>query len=171
MISRRHPQIELAFLRLRSRLTDLPTNAFTTLFIPVGFISLLLIFVSLEVNKRLKSQATPLVLEGDAARSTTMWYSVAPQQDGGLTIASNDGNHFAIAQDGQGFVSFEEHLIAKKKQVLQDVMLANRMDETSSMVVLSVDESLTYAHIRPVIYALSRAGISRYGFEGRVLEQ
>ncbi|MCX6119378.1 MAG: hypothetical protein NT027_17705 [Proteobacteria bacterium] len=176
IISRKHPQIELAFDRIRQRIHGSNTFPITTLFIPVGFISLLMIFVALETNKRIKSLATPLILSGEPTTSPAMWFSIAPHEKG-LAISSSDGAHFFIESQSQNgapqnqFKEFEEHLRSRTKQVLGDVVLANRMDSNSAFVVLSVDESLTYAHVRPVIYALANAGISKYGFEGRVLDQ
>ena len=169
IISRRHKQVELSFGRLADRLDFKNINPFSYFLLPTGLVCLLLIFVSLETNQRIRTQTTPVELEGVPAKTATLWFSVAPAE-GGIFISGNNGDTFLVENGGNGLQAFEKHLQGQKQKVIADVALANRMDADSSMVILSLDESLTYAHIRPIIYVLGKVGISRYGFEGRVLE-
>jgi biopolymer transport protein ExbD len=168
MISRKSPQIELAFVRLRENLSKGERGVPVALFIPVGFIALLMVFVALETNQRIKSLASPMTLEGEPAKETSLWYSIAPVEDG-LLIAGNDGQSFNVSATGEGYQEFENHLMERRKQLISDLTLANRMDGNSTFVILSVDEQLTYAQVRPVVYSLAKAGITKYGFEGKIL--
>jgi hypothetical protein len=40
---------------------------------------------------------------------------------------------------------------------------------TRTTAVLAVDQKLKFNHLRPVIYALAEARISKYGFETRMI--
>jgi hypothetical protein len=110
-------------------------------------------------------------LSSEVQPSDGIWYSLAPTETG-LRIVSDQGDRFDISADS----SPEEHakltnqIRTRMKNVLADVALANRMMDSTTFVVLSVDERLTYSHIRPMIYSLAAAGVTRYGFEGRIVK-
>ena len=66
-----------------------------------------------------------------------------------------------------------KHLVKYLKTRVHKEILATGMSMEANLIrikaVLAVDETLSYAHIRPVIYALGEARISKYGFETRLL--
>lgn len=171
-IPTRSPVIAASLMRQKARLSMPLTTNLGVLLLPIGLMSLLLIYVSVETNPRIFSTAKPLQLNLPAEEDNAkLWFSLAPSEQG-IVIVSNSGESFdLVAKDGEtDLTAFTEHLKARVMAVISDVAIANRMDAKSSFVVLSVDERLTYSHVRPVIYALAEAGITRYGFEGRVLK-
>lgn len=171
IVPARSPKMASAFARVQSRLAMPFTATPAFLFIPVGFAALLLIYTALETNPRLLSTAKPIALAGNEADEAPLWYSVAPDKDG-IVVTSNTGEAFQIQNEHQdaGIKKLGAHLKDRGSDSMLDVALSNRMDQRNAFVVLSVDERLTYFHVRPVIYALASAGITRYGFEGRILK-
>lgn len=171
-LQKQSSKLQAALLRQRERLAVPFTANPVILFIPFGLMCLLLIYVSLETSPRIYSNAKPLLLNHKEESPTfTLHYTIAPAPEG-LRIVSNNGDIFSLngQQDDKGLDLFTNSLKSSIRSTINDVALANRMDEQTSFVVLTLDERLTYAHVRPVIYALASAGITRYGFEGRILK-
>lgn len=170
---KRSPRIALALERQADRLV-MPFTAWPTyVLIPVGIILILSAFLPLELNERLVSQAKPLQLSGPEAPATNLWFAIAPTKDG-VSITSIDGHVFQLSDntpDAERGAAFRAYLREVKASVIESTTLANRIDQNSSLVVLSADERLNYYHLRPVIYALASAGVTRYAFEGRILKK
>jgi hypothetical protein len=168
----RSDKIARSLLRQRERLTMAWTWNATYALLPMGLISVLLIFTSLETNKRIRSSAKPINLVGIESFESKLWFSIAPSKEG-IRITTRDGDLFEIENSDQKLTSekFEAHVRQASKKSLVDIALANRMTNHSTFVVLSVDETLTYYHVRPVVYALANAGITNYGFEGRIVSE
>lgn len=170
MAPKRSPRIALALDRQAHRLV-MPFTAWSTYaLIPVGIIVILSAFIPLEINPRLFSQAKPLQISGPEAPPTSLWFAVAPTKEG-ISISTTDGKSFELKNDErekERGEAFREYLSERKKELIKEKTLANRVDDQSTLVVLSADERLTYFHLRPVIYALASAGVTRYAFEGRI---
>ncbi|MCX6125743.1 MAG: hypothetical protein NTV34_13505 [Proteobacteria bacterium] len=167
----RSSKILASFTRQKARLAMPYTATPAILLIPVGFMCLLLIFVSVETNPRLFSTAKPVQLVLEEFVGGRLWYSVAPYEQG-IRIISDSGKFFDLQGEinAAALTEFSSHLKLRMQKILADVAVANRMDKSTSFVILSVDERLTYSHLRPVIYALADAGVTRYAFESRILK-
>lgn len=170
---KRSPRLALALERQSERLV-MPFTAWPTyILIPIGIIMILSAFVPLEVNSRLFSRARPLQLSGDEAPPTNLWFAVSPTESG-ISITSKDGKVFelnsAVPVDKRA-EEFRSYLVERKEELIRTNVLANHIDPNTSLVVLSADERLTYFHLRPVVYALASAGITRYAFEGRIIKK
>lgn len=169
---KKSPRIALALERQSERLAVPFTVWPTYVLIPVGFMLLLSLFIPIEVNPRLFSLAKPLQLSGEEEQPSSLWFAVAPSK-AGVSISTIDGQVFEMSNDvpeEKRGEEFRAYLKGKSQSIIQASALANRLDQRSSLVVLSADERLTYYHLRPVIYALASAGITRYAFEGRILK-
>lgn len=169
---KRSPRVALALDRQRARLT-MPFTAWPTyVFIPLGFMLILSLFIPIEINPRLFSKAKPLQLSGEEAPGVNLWFAIAPSKNG-ISITTLDGHLFEFNNDvpeHQRGEKFRAYVKSAAKSVIETAALAHRLDENSSLVILSADEQLTYYHLRPVIYALASAGITRYAFEGRIVK-
>lgn len=170
---KRSPRLALALERQAERLV-MPFTAWPAyLLIPVGIILILSAFVPLEVNSRLFSRAHPLQLSGEEAPPTSLWFAVAPTNSG-ISVTSIDGKVFELSNTAPAETRAEElrsYLLERKEDLIKSNVLANHLDPNATLVVLSADERLTYFHLRPVVYALASAGITRYAFEGRIIKK
>ena len=170
---KRSPRLALALERQAERLV-MPFTAWPAyILIPVGMIMILSAFIPLETNQRLFSRARPLQLSGEEASPTDLWFAVAPT-DSGISITTIDGKVFELKnsepEEKRG-EEFRAYLKERKEELIKSKTLANQIDPSSTLVVLSGDERLTYVHLRPVVYALASAGVTRYAFEGRIIKK
>ena len=71
--------------------------------------------------------------------------------------------------ESKGYKEFTDFLGARRKRIVEDMVLSMDRDsiEAKSRTVVALDETLTYAHFKPVMLALANAGIRSYGFETR----
>jgi hypothetical protein len=63
---------------------------------------------------------------------------------------------------------FEKYMKAWAKRHLQNVVRSGQITADTNLAAIAIDQKLTYHHVRPVIYALAAAGVSKYGFETRL---
>jgi biopolymer transport protein ExbD len=161
------PPIFQGISRIRGRL-EMPVE-FNPAFvlIPIGFCLLLLVFTRLESDFRLLSSSVPVTIDKPEAPPPAIWFSLAPSDDK-IRIVSRNGDVFFIdPNDVSAESPFPVYLKKEMNRVLTDTVLSARLEKSSGFVVLSVDQHLTYQHVRPVLYALANAGVARYGFETR----
>ena len=172
IILKRMPKVEDSFSRLTTRLemgfTASPFYAFAA----IGFIVLLSIFTSLEINPRVQSIGKPIEFTGQESADAKLWISIAPQGEK-IVLKGNDGRSFSWSLNGPSPIQrqdFEVYLRSRVHEIIQDSMLSDRMDSSTVRAVISLDEKLNFNHLRPIIYALASARITHYAFEGRIVK-
>ncbi len=126
-------------------------------------------------NPRLSYPAQPLALEADSDDAGRgIWFSLsAPAKN--IVVTTDDQKIFEWPLDplkaiqSKSYLEFSDYLRNRRKQVVEDLVLSMNRDgiESKSRAVIAVDEHLTYAHFKPIMLALSSAGIRSYGFETR----
>jgi hypothetical protein len=90
-----------------------------------------------------------------------------------IIIKTSSGKIFkwpAVGPSDGDYESFENHLKTWTKSHLQSTILAGQLLPSTNTAAIAVDQRLTAHHIRPVIYALAAAGVSKYGFETKLPE-
>jgi hypothetical protein len=100
-----------------------------------------------------------------------LWLSVS-NANGKILISSNDTSSFSWSEAGpstEQYKKFKKYLDLRVKNLVIDTVRTGQIQSETLTAALAVDQSLTYQHVRPVIYALAEAGISRYGFETRII--
>ena len=100
-----------------------------------------------------------------------LWLSIATKNNQ-LIITSPHGDLFSWPVEGpdkKSISKFQTYLRHRAEELVKDSVRRGQIDEDRTMVALSVDQNLTYQHLRPVIYSLAQAGFSKYGFETRVI--
>ncbi len=127
------------------------------------------------VNPRLSYPAQPMALEADSDDSGRgIWFSLsAPAKS--IVVTTDDQKIFEWPLDplkalqSKSYLEFKDYLRGRRKQVVEDLVLSMDQEgiESKSRAVIAVDEHLTYAHFKPIMLALSSAGIRSYGFETR----
>lgn len=65
---------------------------------------------------------------------------------------------------------FRKFLFQRVKAIVHDNALSENYSDRNSEAVLALDQTLTYAQIKPVLQALADARISRYAFETKIVD-
>lgn len=161
-----------AFLRMKSRLGQESPVRTAILFIPFLLVIILSLFIGLETSTRLYSNAKPMVHPSKPMPDHEIWLSIAVRA-GRLEVSTQDGTTFSWAAAGptqDEYNHFQKFLGTKSHKLVSDLIRTGQIGPHQAVAALSVDQSLTYQHVRPVIYALAASGFSKYGFETRVLK-
>jgi hypothetical protein len=160
-----------AFERQAARLAYQAPFQATLLFIPFLAVVVLTMYTSLETSPRLHGVARPLERDGVIAPEREVWLSVGIKNEM-IVVATPDGETFTWPAKGpkkEQMVGLEAYLLKRSHSMVEDAVRRGQLDGRRNVAALSVDQSLTYHHVRPIIYALAEAGFSRYGFETRVV--
>lgn len=159
-----------SFRRQRARLDAMPAIPLTLLFIPFFSITLLTLLVGFESSVRTRNSIEPFVHESSPAPDHALWMSVGIEEQT-IIINTASGETFRWPAEGPAqkeYEAFENHIVSWSKRHLQNVVRSGQITDETNLVAISFDQKLTYHHVRPVIYALAAAGISKYGFETRL---
>ena len=131
---------------------------------------LLTAHVVARLDSRAGSPADVVTLAEGAATSlpdSAIWFSVTPV-DNDIVITTNDRQVFRYAQSQElvsEMAAFRRYLEARVRTEIVSAGVSGRFAEQQSRVIIAADQRLKYRHIRPILYALSAAGVRRYGFE------
>ncbi len=160
-----------AFDRQSQRLkTEAPFQA-GALFIPFLAVGILTIYTGLQVNRKLFSLARPIEMSGVTMEDKEIWLSVGIRNDL-IVIATPEGDTFSWPMSGPDkaqLAVLQDYLTARARYLVASSVRSGQLSGNQNSAALSVDQSLTYQHVRPIIYALAGAGFSRYGFETRIV--
>ncbi len=165
------PKARLALFRQKERLEEDRSFGISALFIPFMAVAVLTIYTGFETATRLYGVAQPLEHNSEPSNNYDLWLSIGPQQDK-LVISSINGETFSWPLAGPSkdqVLPFNEFLKKTARHLVEGTVLKGQITADDSLVALSVDQRLTFHHIRPVIYALAAAGFSKYGFETRIV--
>ncbi len=159
-----------SFRRQRQRLDGMPAIPLVLLFIPFFSVTLLTFFVGFESSFRPKSRIEPFVHESAPAVDHALWLSIGISEST-ITVNTASGETFRWPVEGpsqKDYEVFEKYMKAWAKRHLQNVVRSGQITADTNLAAIAIDQKLTYHHVRPVIYALAAAGVSKYGFETRL---
>lgn len=166
-------QLKRAFDRQNSRMKfDLQFSPLV-IFLPFLCTTILALFVAFESSARVKSRVQSFNYSADPAQDHMMWMSIGLAGDN-IIIKTSNNHMFKWASAGPSvseFKSFEDFMKTWAQDHLNKTVRRGQITVDTNVAALSVDQRLTFHHIRPVIYALATAGVSRYGFETRLDEK
>ena len=169
---RSHQSIARVFYDVQSRLKESSYSTLAYIFIPFFLVTILALFVGFETSDRFKSPIEAFEYTAAASNDHKIWMSVGLIEDL-IVIKTSSGKTFkwpAAGPSESDYDSFESHLKAWTKSHLQNTILAGQLLPSTNTAAIAVDQRLTAHHIRPVIYALASAGVSKYGFETKLPE-
>jgi hypothetical protein len=159
-----------SFRRQRTRLDGMPVMPVVLLFIPFFSVTLLTFFVGFESSVRPKSRIEPFVHESAPAADHALWLSIGVSENT-IIVNTASGETFRWPVEGpsqRDYEVFETYMTTWAKHHLQNVVRSGQITSDTNLAAIAIDQKLTYHHVRPVIYALAAAGISKYGFETRL---
>lgn len=121
-------------------------------------------------NPRITSSAEVLSFDGDVDREGGIFLSVVASEDG-VIVDTGDRRRFVIvggSRNSEDLAQLITYMKTRTATAVSDVILSSRIDPIATTVTIAADQHLAYFHIKPILYALSQAGISRYAFETKM---
>ena len=158
---------QIAVINKISRLKQGHSWTLVPAFISLSFVTILIGHLLPSVNPRLGNMAKTIPFSATVQQDGSMWISIFPLKEDIVVITSDRKKFIWPKQKApqEALLPFQEYLKEKVQHESLATGLSMQANLTRTSVVLAVDQRLKYAHILPIIYALARAGISRYGFE------
>jgi len=164
--------INEAFYRIEIRIKN---TDFSYLLFPLISFALVLIFtayISNGLNHRAGNPSHPTDYKTPPLEDLPLWFSVTPIGDE-IIVTTSNGIVFKWPQqvtDLQSLKGFIEEIRKMSFNEIATASLINRSYTNHATVVISADRNLTYAHLKPIIFALAEAGISHYALETKLTE-
>jgi hypothetical protein len=156
-------RIEAMIERLREPLLWFP--------LPIMITSGLCIYLTAHIlsgtNPRAGHPANVMTFPAKSGRDSAIWISVAPIGDD-IVVTTADRKLFKWPQSIANMPDIDplvRHLRGIIANELEAAALAKRALKSQSTALIAADQNLAFHHMRPIISALSQAGISRYAFE------
>ena len=136
----------------------------------IGVLLVLLIMgmTVLNINPRLGHQTDPMHFSGTPAELSAVWINVRLAADK-IIITTNDRKVFQWTRGrNESMEKLNTYLSQRAQQTIVDAAIKGYMSLDHSVVVLSVDQKLTYQDIKPILTSLAHASFHRYAFETRL---
>lgn len=155
--------IERLRTSLRSETPWYPYPFMVSLFLVV----LLMAKVLPPLNPRLGHQAESITLEAPPEGEGSMWLSITIAE-GRVVITTSDRSVFSWANAGPTAAereALQDHLRATVHERIFAATLKKTAEVANSFVSIAVDQRVTFAHLRPILYCLAAVGVANYGFE------
>lgn len=149
--------------RLRS---PLPWYPFPAL-ISFGLAILLLAHVAVSTSRRMGHPTSLLNFPSTHHQAGAIWFSVTPINDE-VVVATANRQVFRWPQNIRNIEPLGPFIAWLKEATYQEIeaaALLNRIEKKQTIAVIAADQTLKYSHLRPVLYALAQANVSKYGFE------
>jgi len=121
------------------------------------------------INPRSGIPVQPIVLPSPEQEHIGIWFALKLRNNQ-LLVYTDERKMFSWPQnlsDRSGYDKFCSFLQTRVKREVSTSILAKSLSAAKIYVTISVDEQLTYFHMRPIISALSKAKLRQYSFETR----
>jgi hypothetical protein len=151
-----------ALERLKTETLWFPYPALISFFLSLIFIGHLL----LGMNPRLGNPSHVISFVSEEQKEGSIWVSLSIKNNY-LMITTSDRHIFSwkSSSDKKAEEAFQSYLKDRLNKVLLSATLSKKLPYIQSIVIFAVDQSITFHHMRPLLYILSQVGISEYGFE------
>ncbi len=109
----------------------------------------------------------PIHLEGEATSESSLWFSLSAKGED-LLIVSRDRQTMTVPLALKGMEvlhPFSRMIEEELEKVIESAAVSRKVYSDEISVIFSVDESLRYAHLQPLIQVLANQGITNYAFE------
>ena len=160
-------------LRQKDRLSRCEPIPMAVILIPFLAAMVLSLYTSLESHRRLHAQGKPMEYPAPESPTQSLWLSVSVVS-GKVVVTTSGTERFAWAEAGpsaEDLKGLDAYLNLSARELVETTVRTGQIHKHSHTAAIAVDHSLTFHHVRPIIYALGRAGFSRYGFETRIVRQ
>jgi biopolymer transport protein ExbD len=160
-------KFNLEFQCKRDRIQNSSSYLVYTVFISFG-LAILISFKTLSLlNPRVGLQAQPPLYQAQSLKEGAIWLSLSAS-DRKLFIRTEDQQSIEVdlGEEGENqFESLQLYLNNEVEKKIESAVLMGELKRSSLFAILSVDRTLRFEAVAPVIEVLAKAGISNYGFE------
>jgi hypothetical protein len=139
------------------------------LFIGLGLNLIIASFFLPSINPRLGNPSVPFEFDGEPMEDSHIWFSITPI-DNELVITTYDRKVFRwplVVKNHSEIQNFIDYLKTATNTQITNATLSMDTNPNNFAVIISADQKLKFIHIRPILYALAEARISKYAFEVR----
>lgn len=121
----------------------------------------------LGLNPRLGSPANTIHLKSVSQPEGAIWISLSlKDSDLIITTAEKDILKAPLSDlETNTIADLTKYLEKKTKEAILSSILSKTSNQIESIVVLAIDQSIQFKHLKPVIGSIAKAGISKYAFE------
>lgn len=154
--------------RLREPAVWFPAPALLSFVLVLLFTGHLLI----GLNPRLGSTTDVVTFSAEEQPEGSIWLSVSVQNND-VVVTTFNRKVFTWPKDTNSLTplsNLKSYLIATVDELATQASIAKYLSIHQAKVILAVDESLRYYHVRPIIHLLAEVGLDDYGFETRIIE-
>ncbi|SME90685.1 hypothetical protein [Pseudobacteriovorax antillogorgiicola] len=124
-----------------------------------------------DLNPRLGARVDVLPLDAPRHQDGGIWLGIY-EDNGRINVVTSDRKKFSWPSNTENLESIEPLINYLKRQTHHESFsMALKMESSLTKItaVIAIDQRLKYAHLKPLIFALSSAKITRYGFETRII--
>ncbi len=123
------------------------------------------------LNPRLGARVDVVQYKAPLLQDGGIWLGVYQEADQ-VVVVTSDRQRFKwslTSQDMRELKPLVRYLESRVRKEAYSTAIKMESNLTRTTAVLAVDQKLKFNHLRPVIYALAEARISKYGFETRMI--
>jgi hypothetical protein len=168
----KYQNVNILFDRISGRIQSSVIFFLFLLLFPLGLNLILTAHILNAVNYRAGNPSNPIEYQTPKIGDSPLWFSITPVNNE-IIVTSTDGKIFRWPQqvtDIKKLEKFMSYLREKMASEIKSAALINHAHQNKYTVVISADRHITYAHLRPLIFALAEVGISNYALETKLTE-
>lgn len=139
----------------------------------IGFMLVLILGGHLlpGLNPRLGARVEVVPMKAPRHADGEIWLGVYQEKDRVIVVTSDRQKFSWSAKDLDRSATrpLVKYLISKTKSEAFSMGLKLESSLVKTTAVIAVDQRLKYLQLKPIIFALSEAKITRYGFETRII--
>lgn len=169
-MTKRYVHVNQTFDRLSIRLRENPLFFPFLYFISFQLVLILTAYILSGSNPRAGNPSNPIEFQTEPFPDVPLWFSVTPIGDE-IVVTTSDRKIFKWKQSNQDIGPLKGFMEEMKRTIeteVRSVSLSGILRPEKSTAVIAVDRHLTYAHIIPIIVALSEVGIRNYALETKL---
>ena len=136
-----------------------------------ALVLLLTAHLVLATNPRMGHPASLINFPSQVRPDSAVWFSMSPIGPD-IVITTNDRRVFRWRQDSASTAAmgpFVEYLRHQVNAEIAAAALLKRVQGSQTTTVIAADQRLRYLHLRPVIAALAKVGVTNYALETLVI--
>lgn len=142
-------------------------------FLPPLFVAFLTMLLSIDIlwsiNSRVGNTTTIIQSKGSQYKDAALWLAINRDRNQ-LVVTGGEKQIFVLPLDVNSINDLEplkKYIEETKYKVSRSTVLQRRAPRAVARVALSVDTSIQYKHITPILHLIAQSGFSQYSFEVR----
>lgn len=163
----RREKFHIQFDAKRDRIQNSSSLMVYAVFAAFG-LALVISFQTLSLlNPRTGMHVQPPLYQAQSQKEGAIWLALTADERV-LRVRTEDKHQIEIdlaSEEEDKFKALSEYLTSEVEKKIESIVLQGEFKRASLFAILSVDRTLRFEAVAPVIQVLAEAGISNYGFE------